>query len=278
MPDVLNADWLWEPIRVAIDVTVVSYLVYRTLLLIKGTRAIRMLAGIVVLILLFFVSKDEYLDLPTLNWVLDKFIASFIILIIVVFQDDIRRALSQVGKKPMVGGGQSVDTDTLQEEVVRAVTALSAQRLGAIIAIERSADLSPYTEEGVPIDGRVSHELLFSIFLTSHQNPLHDGAVVIQKGRIAYAGCFLPLTVNPKVDRELGTRHRAAIGLSEETDAVVVVVSEESGGISLALHGELMRDFDAQSLRRVLSDSFGGMSRSTLWRRFGRAKGGKIAK
>lgn len=278
MPDVLNADWLWEPIRVAIDVTVVSYLVYRTLLLIKGTRAIRMLAGIVVLILLFFVSKDEYLDLPTLNWVLDKFIASFIILIIVVFQDDIRRALSQVGKKPMVGGGQSVDTDTLQEEVVRAVTALSAQRLGAIIAIERSADLSPYTEEGVPIDGRVSHELLFSIFLTSHQNPLHDGAVVIQKGRIAYAGCFLPLTVNPKVDRELGTRHRAAIGLSEETDAVVVVVSEESGGISLALHGELMRDFDAQSLRRVLSDSFGGMSRSTLWRRFGRAKGGKISK
>ncbi|NUN12676.1 MAG: TIGR00159 family protein [Myxococcales bacterium] len=274
----MNADWLWEPVRVVIDVTIVSYLVYRTLLLIKGTRAIRMLAGIVILILLFFVSKDEYFDLPTLNWVLDKFIASFIILIIVVFQDDIRRALSQVGKKPIVGGGQNVDTDTLQEEVVRAVTALSAQRLGAIIAIERSADLSSYTEEGVPIDGRVSRELLFSIFLTSHQNPLHDGAVMIQKGRIAYAGCFLPLTVNPKVDRELGTRHRAAIGLSEETDAVVLVVSEESGAISLALHGELMRDFDAQSLRRVLNDSFGGMSRSTLWRRFGRAKGGSRTK
>lgn len=265
----------WEWINPAIDVGVVSYLVYRTLLLIKGTRALRMLTGILLLIALFFLSKEQYFDLPTLNWIMDQFIASFIIVVVVIFQDDIRRALSQVGRNPIVRGSWSTEGGQFYEAIIRAATGLSAHRLGALMAVERDGDLSAYTDEGVRVDAEMSAELLFSIFANKQFNPLHDGATIIQKGRVAYASCFLPLTVNPKVDRELGTRHRAAIGLSEETDALVIIVSEETGSISVAYGGELTRGYDEDSLRDLLRGMFGEESRSTMRRLFHRGRSGE---
>ncbi len=256
-----------ELLAAVADIGIVSYIIYRTLVLIKGTRAVQMLVGILFLIFLFFLSKDENLDLPTLNWLLDKFIASFIIVIIVIFQEDIRRALTQVGKAPTVLPVGTESPKVFLDSLIRAVVHLSNHRIGAIIAVERMASLDNFTEGGVGLNARVSKDLLVSLFHVSHHNTLHDGAVMIQGGRISYAGCFLPLTVNPKVDRELGTRHRAAIGLSEETDSCVIVVSEETGMISIALHGELIRNFDEENLRLQLDGLLVEETRSTLWRR-----------
>lgn len=258
--------------KAMIDIGMVSFIIFRTLHLIKGTRAVQMLVGILLLILLFFMSKDEYLALPTLNWLLDKFIASFILIIIVIFQEDIRRALTQVGKAPLVTGGPAETPSEYLEELIQAILHLSNHRIGAIIAVERLGRLDSFKDEGVELQARVTRDLLVSLFHGSHHNTLHDGAVLLQKGRISYAGCFLPLTVNPKVSRELGTRHRAAIGLSEVTDSCVLVVSEETGTISMALHGELVRNFDAESLQAQLEGLLVEESRSTLWTRLNMQK------
>ena len=171
-----------------------------------------------------------------------------------------------MGKNPIVTGGWSSEGGQFYDEIIKAVCNLSSHRMGALIAVEVNGDLTSYTEEGVKLDAEVSAEMIFSIFNKVH-NPLHDGSVIIQQGRISYASCFLPLTVNPKVNRELGTRHRAAIGLSEETDAFVIVVSEETGIISVAMNGELNRGFEEDSLRDTMKATFGTESRSTLWRR-----------
>ena len=258
-----------------VDIGVVSYIIYRTLHLIKGTRAVQMLVGILLLILLFFLSKDEFLALPTLNWLMDKFIASFILIVIVIFQEDIRRALTQVGKGPMVSTTGGDAPSEYLDDLVQALLHLSNHRIGAIIAVERLGKLDTFRDEGVELNARVSRDLLVSLFHGSHHNTLHDGAVLLQGGRVSYAGCFLPLTVNPKVSRELGTRHRAAIGLSEVTDACVLVVSEETGTISMALHGDLVRNFDEDSLRAQLEGLLVEESRSTLWRRINRQKEGE---
>jgi len=255
-----------------VDIGVVSYIIYRTLHLIKGTRAVQMLVGIILLILLFFMSKDEYLALPTLNWLLDKFIASFILIIIVIFQEDIRRALTQVGKGPLVSAGKGENPSGYLDDLIQAILHLSNHRIGAIIAIERLGKLDSFREEGVELSARVSRDLLVSLFHGSHHNTLHDGAVLLQGGLVSYAGCFLPLTVNPKVSRELGTRHRAAIGLSEVTDACVLVVSEETGTISMALHGDLVRNFDEDNLRAQLEGLLVEETRSTLWKKLNRQK------
>ncbi|GMV38893.1 MAG: TIGR00159 family protein [Myxococcales bacterium] len=264
------AGWGW--LYATLDVIVVAWLIYRILLLIKGTRAVQMLIGITLVILVFFVSKTENLDLLTLNWILDKFIASFIVILVVIFQADIRRGLTQVGRNPILAGGWSSEGGHFYEEIVRGTVALANHRLGALIAVERDADLSPYMDEGVRIHSQVSKELIYAVFLKTYENPLHDGAMIIRKGQIAAAGCFLPLTANPKVDRALGTRHRAAIGLSEETDATVIVVSEETGTISIATNGELRRNFDQNSLREELQRVFGATARPTLWRRIVRPR------
>ena len=263
-----------EITRAVLDIGIVSYIIYRTLHLIKGTRAVQMLVGILALILLFFMSKDEYLALPTLNWLMDKFIASFILIVIVIFQEDIRRALTQVGKGPLTSAGSGESPSSYLDELIQALLHLSQNRIGAIIAVERLGKLDTFRDEGVALHARVSKDLMVSLFHGSHHNTLHDGAVLLQGGRISYAGCFLPLTVNPKVSRELGTRHRAAIGLSEVTDACVLVVSEETGTISMALHGELVRHFDEESLKAQLEGLLVQESRSTLWRRFNRSKEG----
>lgn len=266
--DITGWGWLYA----ALDVVVVAWLVYRILVLIKGTRAVQMLIGLTLVILVFFASKSENMDLLTLNWILDKFIASFIVILVVIFQHDIRRGLTQVGRNPILAGGWSAESGHFYEEIVRGTALLSAHKLGALIAVERDADLSPYMEEGVRIHANVSKELIYAIFLKSYENPLHDGAMIIRKGQIAAAACFLPLTANPKVDRTLGTRHRAGIGLSEETDATVIIVSEETGTISIASNGTLRRNFDQNSLREELQRVFGATARPTLWRRIVRTR------
>ena len=235
-----------------LDIAIVSYLVYRVLLLLRGTKAMPILFGLVLVIISFFVSKDEYIGLSTLNWVLEKFIAAFILLIIVIFQDDIRRGLAEMGRSRLFRGVSAAAEAHSVEEVVRACVACAKSKIGALIAIEREGDLTDRAEEGIKVDARISHELLFSLFNPENANPTHDGAVIIQEGRIAAAGCFLPLTSNPRVSKNFGTRHRAAIGLSEETDAVICVVSEETGIISVVFQEGITRDLDANGLRALL--------------------------
>lgn len=249
--DIFRVDSLGQALLVFLDMALVFFVIYRILLLIKGTRALQMLFGLVFILIFFYLSQEEYLHLATTNWLIDMFIANFIIIVVIIFQADIRRALAQVGRAPLLGGGTFEDTSVI-EEVIKACVMLSNRKLGALIAIEREADLSHFIEEGISVDGEASKDLLFTIFLPEHQNPLHDGAVIIRGGRVAAAGCFLPLTINPRVEKTLGTRHRAAIGLTEDTDAAVAIVSEETGTISVAYNGELFRDLDANEMRSFL--------------------------
>jgi len=240
----LVSNFRWQD---AVDIGVIAFIVYQILVLIRGTRAARMLLGLGVVFLVFL--SSQIFDLYTVNWVLDNFLSSILLIIVVIFQHDIRRALTQVGSGPFFGrepGMQGQDV----EEIVRAAVALASKRIGGLIAFERGVGLNEYIEGGTKVDSRISREIIVSIFLTS--SPIHDGAIIVHQGRLAAAGCFLPLTTNPNVSKTLGTRHRAAIGLTEETDAVVIVVSEEDGRISLVQSGRLTRDLDAANLRERL--------------------------
>ena len=232
-----------------IDIAVVSILIYEFLKLIRGTRAVQMGVGSLLIVGLFYVSRLAPLE--TLNWLIRNILVYVAFAAIVIFQSDIRRALAHFGQAPFFRyfNRQEAANETI-EEVVVAATMLSAQKTGAIIAIEREIGLRNYIESGIPVDAAMTYDLLVTIFQVG--SPLHDGAVIIQEDRIAAAACFLPLTVNPRVSRELGTRHRAAIGLTEESDAVSVVVSEERGQIALAIDGNIERDLTAEQLRERL--------------------------
>jgi diadenylate cyclase len=237
----------WQDI---VDILVVAYIVYRLILLIRGTRAVQMAGGLAVIIVVYFAARE--LELFTLHWLLGTILSSLFLLIIIVFQDDIRRVLTQMGQTPFL----KIRVKTFQalEEIAKAATSLSESSTGALIVLERDVGLADYMESGIVMDGQVSRELLCTIFFD--RTPLHDGAVIIQKGRLAVAGCVLPLTTNPKVSRRLGTRHRAAIGITEQTDAVAVVVSEETGSISVAVAGKITRDIAPDTLRRILHNIF----------------------
>jgi uncharacterized protein (TIGR00159 family) len=240
------------------DVAIVYYATYRLLLLIRGTRAVQMLVGLMLVIGAFFASK--YFQLSTLNWLLENFLSSFVLLLVIVFQADIRRVLVHFGRRPFLDRVTRQEQALFIEEVTRAAHRMAQNRIGGIIVLERAADLNDYIQEGVPIDARVSREILLAMFHT--RSPIHDGAVIIQNGRVAAAGVFLPLTANPAVSKTLGTRHRAAIGLTEEVDAVAVVVSEESGKISLMVEGQITRDLDPPTLRKVLTSLFAPQRKS----------------
>jgi uncharacterized protein (TIGR00159 family) len=239
-------------IQDAIDILVIAYIIYRIIDLIRGTRAVQMLIGLGVVFVAFL--SSQYFELYTLNWILDNFLSSILLVIVVIFQDDIRRALTQVGTRPFFGAAKWIEREEL-EEIVRAAVALASKRVGALIVLQREVGLNQYIEVGTRLDARVSKELIQSIFLP--QSPIHDGAIIIHHGRIIAAGCFLPLTSNPHVSRTLGTRHRAAIGLTEETDAIAVVISEEEGAISLVREGRITRDLDAGTLRTALQKLLG---------------------
>jgi diadenylate cyclase len=234
-----------------LDIIVVAVVVYEALKLIRGTRAVQMALGSFLVIVLFFISG--LLPLQTVNWLIRNMLVYVAFAAIVIFQSDIRRALAHLGRTPFFRYFANVDAaDEAIAELVVAAQMLSAQRVGAIIIIEREIGLRNYIESGIPLDATLTYDLLVTIFQPG--SPLHDGAVILQETRAAAAACFLPLTVNPKVGRELGTRHRAAIGVTEESDAVAVVVSEETGQISLAFEGEIERGLGPEELRRRLQD------------------------
>ena len=237
-----------------IEVAIIAYLFYRLLLLLRRTRAMRMVWGLLVLGLIgLFANLAGF---RTLGWLLSTVNAYIVIAIIVLFQNDIRRMLTTLGGtayfRSMLGRARGIDPI---DEIVTAATGLAANRHGAIIVFEREMSLRQYADAGIELDATASYDLLVSIFNPS--TPLHDGAVVMQQGRVAAAACFLPLTMNPRLSRELGSRHRAAIGLTEETDAVAVVVSEETGKISIVVDGQLTRGLDGNELADRLRDLLG---------------------
>jgi len=235
-----------------VDILIVSILIYEALKLIRGTRAMQMAIGSVLVLLLFYIS--QLFPLQTVAWLIRNVLAYVVFAAIVIFQSDIRRALSHLGRAPFFryfGRAERV-AETI-EEVITAAGMLAKAKVGAIIAIEREIGLRNYVESGIRIDAEVSYDLLTTIF--EPETSLHDGAVIISEDRIAAAACFLPLTVNPKIDRDLGTRHRAAIGLTEESDALAVVVSEERGEISLSERGEIHRHLSTDELRARLQEA-----------------------
>ena len=241
-----------------LDIAIVSLLVYELLALIRGTRAVQMALSGGFIVALFFLSR--WLELETVNWLIRNLAPYVVFAAIVLFQADIRRALAHFGRAPFfryLDRGQS--TPETIEEIVEAAASLAGRRTGAIVVIERQIGLRNYIEGGIPLDANVTYDLLGSIFQPG--SPLHDGAVIVQGERVAAAACFLPLSVNPRVSRDLGTRHRAALGLTEENDAVAIVVSEETGTIALALNGALERRLTADQLRARLQALLGRGSR-----------------
>lgn len=232
-----------------VDILVVSLVLYEVLKLIRGTRAVQMAIGGGLFVVLFYGSRFSRLE--TVNWLVRNAAAYVPFALIVLFQSDIRRALAHLGRASFFRYlAKSAAAADAIEELVVAAKMLSAQRTGAIIAVEREIGLRNYIENGIPLDAVLSYDLLVSIFQTS--SPLHDGAVILQDERVAAAACFLPLTVNPQLSKELGSRHRAAIGLTEENDSVAVVVSEETGRISLVSEGQIERGLTPDQLRSRL--------------------------
>ena len=235
-----------------VDILIVSVIVYEVLKLIRGTHAAQMALGIAVIVAMFYFSRNFQLE--TLNWLIRNVVGYVVFAAIVLMQGDIRRALVHIGRAPFFRVFRRFERpateDEVIEELVVAATTLAAKRTGALIVIERSIGLRNYIESGIPLDARLTYDLLVSVFQPT--SPLHDGAVIVQNDRIAAAACFLPLTINPRLSRELGSRHRAAIGLTEENDAVAIVVSEETGVISLVMNGEIDRTIPVEQLRARL--------------------------
>lgn len=234
-----------------VDILVVAVILYQLYYMIHGTRAVSLLKGLLVLGALTLVSN--WLDLHVVNWLLEKSMTVLIVALPIVFQPELRRALEQIGRGRFINRS-SIVNDEERIRVIDAVTTacevMAQERIGALIAFERSVGLSDYVDTGVYVDAVLSEELLGNIFIPN--TPLHDGAVLIRDNRIMAAGCLLPLTQDRTLSSELGTRHRAAIGLSEQADALVVVVSEETGRISYAYGGHLYRDLDGDGLRNML--------------------------
>ena len=232
----------------ALDILIVAYMIYEIALLIRGTRAMQMVAGLGIIAVAFVGS--QMLSLFTLNWILSNFLGSIIVILVVLFQADIRRALTGVGARSFFSS-RAAGTNAAQE-LTTAASWLAARRIGALIVIEREVGLQDYVATGRMVDGRVSPELIETIFMRG--SPLHDGAVMINGDRITAAACMLPLSANPNVSLTLGTRHRAAIGLTEDNDAVVIVVSEEDGTISIARQGQLSRGLSPEQLFDMLQE------------------------
>ncbi len=234
--------------RDALDILLVAVVVYNLLLLIRGTRAVQILLGILFLGAIYYLAGVT--ELPTLQALLRSFLIILPFAIIVLFQQEIRRALASFGRNPLWGLGAHQKVESTIQDIVLAATALAARKIGALIVIQRLEGLRNYIETGIVLDARVSYDLLMNIF--SPETALHDGAVIIQQDRISAAACFLPLTLSSELSTEFGTRHRAALGISEETDAVAVVASEETGVVSVAIGGQLIRDLDGKALRNTL--------------------------
>jgi diadenylate cyclase len=246
----LGARWPEVSLTPVIDVLVVAFIIYQFLMLIRGTRATPMVAGIGVLALAFYLAR--YWNLTTVNWLVSTLFPYIVFALIVVFASEIRQGLAKMGRRLTLTRPAAPEGFEPYDDVVLAANLFSQNQTGALIVLEREIGLRTYIESGVPLDARLSYDLLATIFRPSA--PLHDGACIVQKDRIAAAACFLPLSMNPVLSNQLGTRHRAGIGITEETDAVAVIVSEETGQISLAVAGHVERGLTVEELRLRLSE------------------------
>jgi len=234
-----------------LDILIVALIIYQLLQFIRGTHAVQIAVGTLLLVVFYWVS--QLMNLETVNWLLRTFLPYVVFGLIVIFQAEIRKGLAHLGKTPLLGAFTKERPEEVVDEIVLAATTLASQRIGAIVVMEREMGLRSYIETGIGLDALLTYDLLVSIF--NPKTPLHDGAVIVQANRIAAAACFLPLTVNPALSRTLGSRHRAAIGITEDTDAVVVVVSEETGTISLVTGGRIRREYDGPALKAALLEA-----------------------
>ncbi|MBX7231548.1 MAG: diadenylate cyclase CdaA [Bdellovibrionales bacterium] len=235
-----------------VDLILVWLVVYRILLLTKKSGAVQILSGMGILAIAYLVSIQ--FELITFNFLLEKVFSNLFLIVVILFQGEIRRALAQIGSNPFFNGLSRVAETQSLEELAKGIMALSQKGYGALIVIEREITLDYFIEDGTLLDATMSSELLQSLFHPTL--PLHDGAVIIRNGRVHAAGCFLPLSKNPILDKNLGTRHRAALGLTEETDAYVFVVSEENQAVGLVHGGHLIPDVDLHTVRKTLFDIF----------------------
>lgn len=247
------SDWsLLDILANAVDVIVVWFVIYKLITIIRGTKAVQLLKGIFVILIVKFISDN--FGLNTLSWIMEQAITWGFLAIIIIFQPELRRALEQLGRGKFfgrTGSQEEEDEEKVVDAIIKATDYMAKRRIGSLISIERETGMSDYIETGIQLHARVSSELLINIFIPN--TPLHDGAVIIQKNNVAAAACYLPLSESPFISKELGTRHRAALGISEVTDSVTVVVSEETGNISLTKNGELHRDLKPEVFREIIT-------------------------
>lgn len=235
-----------------VDILLVWYVIYKLIMVIRGTKAVQLLKGIVVIVVVRILSS--FLGLKTLQWLMDQALTWGFLAIIIIFQPELRRALEQLGRGSLFSRSsvpEEEEQNHTVESIIKAVQYMAKRRIGALISIERETGMGDYIETGIPLHSKISSELLINIFIPN--TPLHDGAVIIQRNQVAAAACYLPLSESPFISKELGTRHRAALGISEVTDSITVVVSEETGSVSLTKNGELHRDLSPESFRELLT-------------------------
>lgn len=252
-----------------VDVLIVWFVIYKLITIIRGTKAVQLLKGIVVLIIARLLT--DVFGLDTLRWMMDQVLPYGFLAIIIIFQPELRRALEQLGRGRLFARTMTQEMeerDRLTDAFMKSVSYMAKRRIGALISIEKETGLSEYIETGIPMDSNITSELLINIFIPN--TPLHDGAVIIQKNRIAAAGCYLPLSESPFISKELGTRHRAALGISEVTDAVTIIVSEETGAVSITADGDINRNLDMEEfetqLRRLWFGSESEQSETPIWK------------
>ncbi|MBM7599452.1 diadenylate cyclase [Virgibacillus halotolerans] len=245
---------LLQVLRIGVDIALVWYVLYKLIMLIKGTKAIQLLKGIAVVLAVWAFSI--LFNLQTVQWLTNQAISWGVIVIIILFQPELRRALEQIGRGNIFSRSARSEEEIIEssiEAIIESCKYMAKRRIGALISIERETGIGEYAETGIPIGGNLTHQLLTNIFTPN--TPLHDGAVIIKNEEILAAACYLPLSESPFISKELGTRHRAAMGISEVTDALTIVVSEETGNISCAKNGELHRELDEGSLRTILREN-----------------------
>lgn len=243
-----------------VDILLVWYVIYKLIVIVKGTKAVQLVKGIFVILLVKVISDNFHLQ--TLGWMMQQVLTWGFLAIAIIFQPELRRALEQLGRGRFFsrsGNQESEDQEKLVDAIVKAVDYMAKRRIGALISIERETGMGDYIETGIGLESKISSELLINIFIPN--TPLHDGAVILQKNQVAAAACYLPLSESPFISKELGTRHRAALGISEVTDSVTVVVSEETGSVSLTKNGELHRDLQAEDFKEMLTNELITQSR-----------------
>ncbi len=245
-----------------VDVLLVWFVIYKLIMVIRGTKAVQLLKGITVILVVRFISN--FLGLNTLQWLMDQALTYGFLAIIIIFQPELRRALEQLGRGRLFSRSNLPEEDERTvtiEAIIKATHYMAKRRIGALISIERETGMGDYIETGIPLNSNISSELLINLFIPN--TPLHDGAVILQRDQVAAAACYLPLSESPFISKELGTRHRAAVGISEVTDSVTVIVSEETGGISVTKNGELYRELTIDTLREMLEKELVTISKAT---------------